>query len=90
MKKNDRQIIRLICVGILFVAAFVVLVHKGAIPKSWEQTAEVMPSSLGHSASQIIQPERKWQRKRMPSVTTTPPMMPGRLEPNIAARPITV
>ena len=42
MKKNDRQIIRLICVGILFVAAFVVLVHKGAIPKFWEQTAEVM------------------------------------------------
>ena len=42
MKKNDRQISRLICVGILFVAAFVVLVHKGAIPKFWEQTAEVM------------------------------------------------
>ena len=42
MKKNYRQVIRLICVGILLVAAFVVLVHKGTIPRFWEQTAEVM------------------------------------------------
>ena len=42
MKKNYRQVIRLICVGVLFVAVLVVLVHKGAIPRFWEQTAEVM------------------------------------------------
>ena len=42
MKKNYRQVIRLICVGILFAAVFVVVVHKGAIPRFWEQTAEVM------------------------------------------------
>ena len=41
MKNNYRQIIRLICVGILLVAAVVVLVHKGAIPRFWEQTAQV-------------------------------------------------
>lgn len=41
MKKNYRQVIRLLCIGILFVAMFVVLVHKGVIPKFWEQTAEV-------------------------------------------------
>lgn len=41
MKNNYRQIIRLICVGILLVAAAVVLVHKGAIPRFWEQTAQV-------------------------------------------------
>ena len=55
-----------------------------------EYTAEVMPNSLGHSASQIIHPVRKWHRKRSPSVTTTPPMMAGRLEPNIEESPITV
>lgn len=42
MKKNYRQVVRLICVGVLFVAVLVVLVHKGAIPRFWEQTAEVM------------------------------------------------
>ena len=42
MKKNYRQVLRLICVGILLVAVFVVLVHKGAIPRFWERTAETM------------------------------------------------
>lgn len=45
MKGNYRQIIRLICVGILVVAAVIVLVHKGAIPKFWEPTAQVMEPS---------------------------------------------
>ena len=42
MKNRYRQIIRLSCVAILVVAAFVVLVHKGAIPRFWEQSAEVI------------------------------------------------
>ena len=42
MKRDYRQIIRLICVGILLAAVFVVLVHKGAIPRFWERTAVVM------------------------------------------------
>ena len=42
MKKNYRQTIRLICVGILIMAAFVVLVRKGTIPRFWEQSQEVM------------------------------------------------
>lgn len=57
MKKNDRQIIRLICVGILFVAAFVVLVHKGAIPKFWEQTAEVMEPVKEEDIIEIPSPQ---------------------------------
>ena len=40
MKINYREIVRLICVGILLVAVFVVLVHKGVIPKFWEQAAQ--------------------------------------------------
>lgn len=39
MKKNYRQTVRMICVGILIVAAFVVLVRKGVIPRFWEQPA---------------------------------------------------
>ncbi len=57
MKKNDRQIIRLICVGILFVAAFVVLVHKGVVPKFWEQTAEVMEPVKEEDIIEIPSPQ---------------------------------
>lgn len=42
MKNNYRQIIRWICIGILIAAVFVVLVHKGAIPRFWENTVAVM------------------------------------------------
>lgn len=42
MKKNYRQIIRLLCVGILFVAVIIVLVHKGVIPRFWEQAETVI------------------------------------------------
>lgn len=41
MKKNYRQIIRLLCVGILFVAVIIVLIHKGVIPRFWEQAETV-------------------------------------------------
>ena len=57
MKKNDRQIIRLICVGILFVAAFVVLVHKGVVLKFWEQTAEVMEPVKEEDIIEIPSPQ---------------------------------
>lgn len=40
MKNNYRQVIRLICVGILFVAVVVTLVHKGVIPRFWERDTE--------------------------------------------------
>ena len=49
-----------------------------------------MPNSFGHSASQIIQPVRKWHKKRIPSVTATPPIMAARPEPNIEESPTTV
>lgn len=42
MKNNYRQIIRWICIGTLIAAVFVVLVHKGAIPRFWENTVAVM------------------------------------------------
>ena len=42
MKRDYRQILRLICVGMLIVAAFITLLHKGVIPRFWEQTADVM------------------------------------------------
>lgn len=42
MGKGDRKIVRLICVGILLVAAFVVLVRRGAIPKFWQQSADAI------------------------------------------------
>lgn len=45
MKKDYRQIMRLICVGMLIAAAFTTLVHKGVIPRFWEQTANVMESA---------------------------------------------
>lgn len=45
MKKNYRQVIRLLCVGILFVAVFVVLVHKGVIPRFWVQATEAAKPS---------------------------------------------
>lgn len=45
MKKNYRQIIRLICVGILLAAVFVILVRKGAIPRFWERAAQPVVST---------------------------------------------
>lgn len=45
MKKNYRQIIRLICVGILLAAVFVILVRNGAIPRFWERAAQPVVST---------------------------------------------
>lgn len=41
MKRNGRSVIRLICVAVLLMAAVVVLVRKGAIPRFWEHSAPV-------------------------------------------------
>lgn len=43
MNNRYRQIVRLVCVGILLVAVFVMLVHRGVIPKFWEQKAAMEP-----------------------------------------------
>lgn len=64
MKKNYRQIIRLICVGILVVATFVVLVHKGAVPRFWEQTAEVMQSADEVETIEIPGPQENAEDER--------------------------
>lgn len=59
MKNNYRQIVRLICIGILLVAALVVLVHKGVIPRFWVQTAEVMQPAEELETIEIPGPQEK-------------------------------
>lgn len=41
MKRNYRSGIRLICVIVLLVAAGIILVRKGAIPRFWERSVQV-------------------------------------------------
>lgn len=69
MKGNYRQAVRLICVGILIVAAFVVLVRKGVIPKFWEQTAEVMQPAEELETIEIPGPQEDSQE---PDIAGTP------------------
>lgn len=59
MRRNYRSVIRLICVAVLLVAAGIVLVRKGAIPRFWERTAQVeQPADLAEAEEEPQQPEQ--------------------------------
>ena len=59
MKNNDRQIIRLICVGILFAAVIIVFVHKGIIPRFWEKTGEAVQTEQVETLEHVDQSPEK-------------------------------
>lgn len=44
MRRNYRSVIRLVCVVVLLIAAGIILVRKGAIPRFWERSAPVEQS----------------------------------------------
>lgn len=73
MKNNYRQVIRLICVGILFVAVFVVLVHRGVIPRFWEQAAEVAEPLDQSEITRIPGPQEDEETAQKDSAGDAPP-----------------
>lgn len=73
MKNNYRQVIRLICVGILFVAVVVTLVHKGVIPRFWEQAAEVAEPLDQSEITRIPGPQEDEEASQEDSTGDAPP-----------------
>lgn len=73
MKKNYRQVIRLLCVGILFVAVFVTLVHKGAVPRFWERDTEVAEPLDQTEITRIPGPQQDEETAQEDSAGDAPP-----------------
>lgn len=82
MKNNYRQVIRLICVGILLVAVFVTLVHRGIIPRFWEQTAEVAEPSDQSEITRIPGPLEAAQVDRAQDVSLADEVQGDQQEPS--------
>lgn len=59
MNNSYRQMIRLVCVGVLLVAAGIVLVHKGVLPRFWEQMPERMQTADDPEVVEAIDVQEK-------------------------------
>ena len=71
MNNHYRQIVRLVCVGILMAAVLVMLVRRGAIPKFWVQKAEVMEPVKDSEIVEIPMPEEESGQKQQEDVSQT-------------------
>lgn len=71
MNNHYRQIVRLVCVGILMAAVLVMLVRRGAIPKFWVQKAEVMEPVKDSEIVEIPMPEKESGQKQQEDVSQT-------------------